>query len=427
MFPTKLFAAIAVFALLIAGAGYAGAQETGENLDVTSHKDHDQLLAEIGNTVSEFGGFFVSRNGDTDVLNIYLASDETNTDKQEDAQDAVEDKFGVVTGARLNIIKGDYTIAQLSNWYSSMQTDVWGHSDVVATDPEEQSNRLEIGILDLSKKSEILAILTKLEIPHAAVKITQRARMVKEHTIRERANNNEMMGAYQVKVVNVGLCSIGFVTEKAGVAGFVTAGHCTENSWDGGTNNVAFYQPTNTNTSHKVGNEAVDPTFSAITGCPAGKTCRKSDSAFIRFDSGVSYHRGYIAKPNANNSIDVASGDQLKVKYEGGTVYPGKALRRFGRSSGYVFGNITDTCENTYEAGNRMLLCQYLISMTSHGGDSGAPYYEQAGSETDVRLYGIHVGKIPSTGKGVISQLVNIYQDLGQNDNWRSCASPYSC
>ncbi len=74
-----------------------------------------------------------------------------------------------------------------------------------------------------------------------------------------------------------------------------------------------------------------------------------------------------------------------------------------------------------------MLLCQYLISMTSHGGDSGAPYYEQAGSETDVRLYGIHVGKIPSTGKGVISPLVNIYQDLGQNDNWRSCASPYSC
>ena len=61
MFPSKLFAAIAVFALLIAGVSYAGAQETGENLDVTSYKDHNQLLAEVGNTVSEFGGFYFSR------------------------------------------------------------------------------------------------------------------------------------------------------------------------------------------------------------------------------------------------------------------------------------------------------------------------------------------------------------------------------
>ncbi len=308
-----------------------------------------------------------------------------------------------------------------------MQNDVWGHSSVVATDLEEQSNRLEIGILDLSKKSEILAILTKLEIPHAAVNITQRERMVKEQTLRQRARNNEMMGAYQVKSAEHHLCSIGFVTEKAGVAGFVTAGHCTEDDWDGGSTSIAFYQPSSANASHKVGNESVDPAFSAITGCPTGKTCRKSDSAFIRFDSGVSYGRGYIAKPTANNAVDVATGDQLKVKYEGGTVYPGKPLRRFGRSSGYVFGNISDTCENIDEGNNRMLLCQYLINITSHGGDSGSPYYELAGSETDVRLYGIHVGKFANTRKSIISPLVNVYQDLGEDDNWRSCASPYSC
>ena len=170
-----------------------------------------------------------------------------------------------------------------------------------------------------------------------------------------------------------------------------------------------------------------DPSFSTITGCPTGKTCRRSDSAFIRADSGVDYQRGYIARPTANNSVDVASGDQLKVKYEGGTVDSGKALRRFGRSSGYVFGNITDTCEDTHVDGNRMLLCQYLITISSHDGDSGAPYYELAGSEYDVRLYGTHVGRIPDTESRVISPLVNIYLDLDRHTNWRSCASPYTC
>ena len=36
MFPFKLFAVIALFALLITGVSYAAAQDTGENLDVTT-------------------------------------------------------------------------------------------------------------------------------------------------------------------------------------------------------------------------------------------------------------------------------------------------------------------------------------------------------------------------------------------------------
>ncbi len=163
MFPFKLFAVIALFVLLITGVSYVAAQDTGENLDVTTHKDHNQLLAEVGNTVSEFGGYYFSKDAEGDVLNIYLTGDESSTDKQNAARDAVENKFGANADARLNVISGDYTMTQLKTWYSSMQNDVWANSSVAATDLEEQSNRLEIGILDLTKKSEILAILTKLD------------------------------------------------------------------------------------------------------------------------------------------------------------------------------------------------------------------------------------------------------------------------
>ena len=215
MFSTKLFAAVAVLVLLIAGVSYTDAQETGENLNLNNHKNSNDLLADIASTVPEFGGFYLSKDDNGDVLNIYLTENQSNTEKQSDAREAVEDKFGTDTSARLNIIDGDYTMTQLQTWYSSMRNDVWAHSDVVATDLEEQSNRLEIAIVDLTKTSEIQAILTKLNIPHAAVNITQRGRVVKEQTLRQRARNDEMMAAYQVKSADHHLCSIGFVTEKA--------------------------------------------------------------------------------------------------------------------------------------------------------------------------------------------------------------------
>ena len=217
-------------------------------------------------------------------------------------------------------------------------------------------------------------------------------------------------------------------TERDNKAGLVTAGHCTEAlPWDGGVTNVAFYQPNNADPNHKIGNEKRDPFFSALPHCPNGKTCRRSDAAFIEFDSGVSYQRGYIAKPDAIGSIEVASGDQLKVKHEGGHLSVGHTLYRFGRTTGYRSGTIDDTCENTNEGNNRLLLCQHLITIVSGGGDSGAPYYKLAGSQTDVRLYGTHVGYDPSSGSRVISPLSGIYKDLGQSSTWDSCASPYNC
>ena len=373
MFSTKFFAAVATLVLLIAGVTYVGAQDTGENLDVTNYKNHDQLLAEIGATVTEFGGFFFSRDGETDVLNIYLVSNEADTDKQEEAQNAVEDKFGAVPGVRLNIIKGDYSIAQLSNWYSAMQDDVWANSHVTGTDLAEHRNRIEIGIDGMENRNDILSILTKLEIPHNAVEFQDRGVLVPHQDLQDRANNDEMIGSYQLEGANLQPCSIGFITVRDGTAGLVTAGHCTEAlPWEGEENNTAFFQPENNNQNHKIGNELKDGAFSVMPNCPDGHTCRKSDAAFIEFDSGVSYNRGDIANPVATGSIAVRTTSNLKVKYEGGSIYVGKTLHRFGRTKGHRTGDITNTCATVSLGNNRSLLCQYFITIAAAGGDSGA-------------------------------------------------------
>ena len=74
---------------------------------------------------------------------------------------------------------------------------------------------------------------------------------------------------------------------------------------------------------------------------------------------------------------------------------------------------------------DRSLLCQYLMAITSLGGDSGSPYYTPVGSTDNVRLYGIHMGIWD--GSKVVSPLGGIYSDLGSSVTWNSCASPYTC
>ena len=308
-----------------------------------------------------------------------------------------------------------------------MRDDVWANSHVTGTDLAEQNNRIEISLDDLDHQNDILAILTKLNIPHGAVQLQERGIAIPQQHLQERAHNNgEAIGAYQIKPANLGECSIGFITQRAGTAGLVTAGHCTEAfPWDGGIENTTFYQPTNANPDHEIGNETRDPAFSAMASCPSDHTCRKSDSAFITFDAGVSYERGHIAKPASLGSVNVDTDSNLKVKYEGGSVYVGKTLHRFGRSSGYRTGSVTNTCATVYLGNDRSLLCQYLMAITSLGGDSGSPYYTPVGSTDNVRLYGIHMGIWD--GSKVVSPLGGIYSDLGSSVTWNSCASPYTC
>ena len=138
MFSFKLAAAIAVLVLIITGVSYASTQANSENLDPSTYKDPNQFLKDIAADVPEFGGAFISDNGT--VLNIYLASDETNRAKQDSVQEAMEDKFGVKSGLTLNVIKGVYTLDQLSGWYDTIHTqdfwDVEGAPAGMAVDPD---------------------------------------------------------------------------------------------------------------------------------------------------------------------------------------------------------------------------------------------------------------------------------------------------
>ncbi len=370
------------------------------------------------------------------MLNIYLTSGKDEPTKQQKSKDAVEDAFGAKPGTRLVTLQAQYTMLDLGAWYSQMRDKVWEYDEVVRTDLAEQRNRIVIGVEDLSIRRDLEGTLTELGIPLGAVVIEQASRPVFDHTLEDRADDDEMMGGYQVSS-SQGACTMGFVTIRSGEAGFVTNGHCTEAYWNGGVNSTRFYQPTISSTNG-IGTEIIDPDFdSSLPNCPNTHVCRRSDSACIKLDSDVDHRRGYIAKPIAIGSKTVSHGNQFRITSESSVVVTGNFLNKVGRSSGWRQGRVVGTCENfptrhslDDDEGDpsvaHTLTCQHRVSMFSQRGDSRSPMFRITGGN-DVELVGIHWGRIESDGETVFSSIGRIYLDLDSSATWDSCAPGQGC
>lgn len=309
------FLALAV--AMVAVAGFAWMQRPSRDFDPETYKDPNELLQEVSNEVPEFGGVFLSDN--QSVLNIYLTKNETDQATQEKARKMVEERFDVKPGLRLNVIKGNYTITQLSEWYDLMKSNgIWDQNGVIMIDLQEGANELYIGVVNKDDVEGVHTFLEGIGIPRGAATVeVKEPPTPSSHTLRQRAYNNRMAGGYQIRVNGgVGYCTMGFVAIKGSTAGMVTAGHCTQPyPYDGGvTPQNQVHQPSPNNL---IGYEDIDPTFStSLSGCTDSDGCRRSDSAFVDFLSGIQYNRGWVAKPSSELGgvfLDLASSSTWDV------------------------------------------------------------------------------------------------------------------
>ena len=165
--------AIAVFLLIaIAMAATASAiawTKPQSSNDAAFSKTHDDILKDIADTVPGFGGVFMSEDGTS--LNIYLTGSNHTPTKQNEAREAVEDKFGPRNGTTLTILKAKYSMTQLHSWLNTMRDDIANHEATVTYGIAEDKNRLNVEIDNLEKQSEIEGILTSHGIPLGAVLI----------------------------------------------------------------------------------------------------------------------------------------------------------------------------------------------------------------------------------------------------------------
>ena len=74
--------------------------------------------------------------------------DENNPEKWEETRQALEELLDAESGLKLNTIKGDFTITQLSEWYDLMKSEgIWDQDGVHMIDLHEGANELYIGVV----------------------------------------------------------------------------------------------------------------------------------------------------------------------------------------------------------------------------------------------------------------------------------------
>lgn len=117
-----------------------------------------------------FGGLFLSKRGT--VLNVYIVEDENHPEKWGKARQSLEELVDVRSGLKLNVIKGDYTITQLSEWYDLMKSEgVWDQEGVHMIDLHEGINKLYIGVLSEWDVEGVYQFLEGINILRDAVTV----------------------------------------------------------------------------------------------------------------------------------------------------------------------------------------------------------------------------------------------------------------
>lgn len=391
--------------LIFMGASYLAAQST-------TPTTLDDLFAEVGRRVPAFGGMFVDEGKNT--LYVYMVPGQPGD--LVTLNQAVIDVFGSNRPQQQNIqaLPGQYTFVQLKEWYDEMSRVVLAISGTVFTDIDEAKNRLAVGLENANVVPGVQAALRTLGIPPQAVDIevvppvepTQFARTLQ-------SGARPMVGGIQI---SPGPCTLGVPVIGPGLAhGFVTAGHCSNVAGDG---NSPFFQPVaGAAVSTLVRNPAYLPagTPGAPAACPAGRSCRFSDSLFAQLDPGTGATLGAIAQPtfggiawNGVTNFTITAGLGLPLA--------GSTVQKVGRTSGWTQGTVVRTCITTNKTTPGLtLICQYTTTLLQQGGDSGAPAFGITNLGTGaVTLVGIMWGAYqPATARGEVglfSPLAGIVQ-----------------
>lgn len=380
----------------------------------TGPETYDEILADIALKVPGYGGHFVDANG---VLNVHLLSnEELETIKATLAQYREAGVVAGITEDRLaNLLRrqGRYDFLQLYNWRVALRSNVLGMEGVTSLDINEVRNSITLGVKDLTLGEEILEKVRQLRIPEAAVDIVERGPI--EYDLREKRTT--LAGGLQIQYItgyNVWSCTLGPVAQRNGVKGFIVNSHCTETRFV--VDNEKFYQAEPSD--RHIATETVDPSYFTGGSCPTGKVCAYADAAFAKWENRGTWNLGRIYETDYSGHLQGSThrkSTRFTIISDGVWPYPGQLVQKVGRSKGWTYGEVTETCSDRNIGGtNITMLCQIVADYGADDGDSGAPVFELLGGD-DVRLMGIHWGTIYGTGESVFSYTSMISGHLGGN------------
>jgi hypothetical protein len=357
----------------------------------------DDLFAEVGNRFPEFGGLYI--DPDKDTLYVWvLPGGEEHLDRLDAAitQVFADER---PTQTHMQPLAATYSFRQLKEWYDRMSPQVLAIPGAVLTDIDDEHNRLTVAVERMELASQVEAELAATSVPREAVDIVEEPAATTEQTLQD--FRRPLVGGIQIEanLFPGQPCTLGFNALRQGNGGFVTNSHCT--NVQGGAEGTVFYQEDAAAAANRAGLEFVDPCYfpaagcpaPAFSGCPNGRLCRYSDSAFALALTG--YTRGEIARP-VFNTINWNQRDVFFILEKGNLAVVGTTVQKVGRTTGWTQGNVTRVCARLNQPGNITMLCNNQATYASMPGDSGSPVFgiRQQGQVWTVALLGIHWGRV---------------------------------
>jgi len=365
---------------------------------------------QLDQQIPGFGGFYVDQNG---APTVYLMAGSSRA-PAEQALGAFMRARGLTPEA-LRVVNADYSYRQLETWYHRVSPEALAVDGSVFADNDEASNRLLIGVEDLSAQANVNAALARLGIPAAAV-VVRHSDPIVLVDLRTTVDRPVRAGV-QINFPGF-LCSVGFNATKGGVASFVTASHCTNTQ--GGTEGTPYWQPLQSVDGTQIATEVDDPVYTKNgPGCPRGRKCRVSDASRAAYINGANQALGLIARTSGanNGSLDIVGSFTITADdctgTLGGCLTAGTTVNKVGRTTGWTAGVITNTCVDTGVQGSQIVQrCQTFVSAGVGGGDSGSDVFVVT-SSTNVKLAGILWGGNSNGSQFVFSPFANVVADLG--------------
>jgi hypothetical protein len=362
--------------------------------------------ASLARSVPGFGGLYVE-NG-TPV--VYL----TDVGRRAEAEQALRGWMQSRGSTRIDVRRADFSWTELDRYHRAVTTGALEHAGVVFTDLDERNNRVTIGVTNGTGALAARAVAERLGVPAHAVRIQQTDPIYPMVGLRDLVR--PVQSGLQINHGNY-VCTLGFNATHSTGASYVTNSHCTNTQ--GGTEGTIHYQPAFNVAGAQIGTEAADPAYAKGGSCTKGKKCRYSDSSRGLYAAGVPFVLGQIARTTSRGSLTGsltidATNPFFTITAEDGQQVVGEQINKVGRTSGWTFGNVTNTCVNTSVSGSQiMLYCQTFAAAGVQGGDSGSAIFQWSGSGSNVTLAGLLWGGNSAGNSLVYSPIHQVEQELG--------------
>lgn len=389
----------------------------------------DAAFITLNRLIPSFGGLYRGEKGEVRVLLADPAAEPAARQVIEAYLRTRQAASGhAIENIPIAFAQAKHTWFDLSAYRDGL-VDVLSLPGVVYLDADEACNCVTVAVVNKEAKPAAERFIEKAGVPAGVVRIVQHAEFAFAQSLRDQFRPTK--GGVRIKFNSFlsfgGSCTETAVALRGGVLGLITNSHCTRTI--GGVEQTEIYQAGTVPFGFDfVATELVDPPWTAsVPGCPAGRLCRLSDSAFAAFANPLDGAIGKLALPaamcgNTPCSLQLNNAnDELTVVGTSGAPVVGDLLGKIGQTTGFTRGAVTASCvlvnvgaRSFLDPANLSLPCQDFVGAAMDHGDSGAPVFSLLPGQRAVLAgiaWGMSVGATPP--EFVFSPIGAVESELG--------------